>query len=150
MVFKNLFSFQRPSWTRKTWQGWRPVILRGAILAFVVFIFNLVLTIAALVKPKSLSNGHRKIFEGDCNKVKQLDIGLHLVINVLSTILLGASNYAMQCLSAPTRREVDKAHEKRVWLDIGVLSFRNLTKIRKKRAFLWAFLGLSSMPLHLL
>lgn len=35
------------------------------------------------------------LYEGDCEKVHHLGIGIHLLINVLSTSLLSASNYGM-------------------------------------------------------
>lgn len=75
---------------------------------------------------------------------------LHFAINLLSTILLSSSNYCMQCLSAPTRKEVNTAHAKGVWLDIGIPSMRNLRYIDRRRVILWGLLGLSSLPLHLL
>ncbi|KAG4442025.1 hypothetical protein IFR05_002493 [Cadophora sp. M221] len=56
----------------------------------------------------------------------------------------------MQCLCSPTRREVDKAHERNTWLDVGIQSFRNLMKIKKIRVVLWVLLALSSVPLHLM
>jgi hypothetical protein len=73
---------------------------------------------------------------------------LHLLINLLSSLLLGASNYCMQRLVAPTRKEIDAVHAKRDWLDIGMPSVRNLPSINKGRTLLWVFLGLSSIPLH--
>lgn len=79
---------------------------------------------------------------------KRLDLWLHLGINLLSTILLGASNYTMQCLSAPTRDEINKAHQQRIYLDIGVPSVRNLGRISQRRRRLWWLLALSSIPLH--
>ncbi|KAF3005003.1 hypothetical protein E8E13_008650 [Curvularia kusanoi] len=85
----------------------------------------------------------------DCDEARQMNTGLHLLINALSTILLGSSNYCMQCLSAPTRKEVDRAHAQRRSLDIGVLSVSNLLRINRKRAVMWAILGLTSIPLHL-
>ena len=75
---------------------------------------------------------------------------LHLGVNVLSTILLAGSNYTMQVASSPTRQELNVAHKKDVWLDIGVPSLRNLRYINVKKVVVWALLGLSSMPLHLL
>ncbi len=65
-------------------------------------------------------------------------------------MLLGASNYTMQCLSAPTRSEVDKAHSQGIWLDIGVPGVRNLRRISGVRITLWWLLAISSIPLHLL
>lgn len=79
---------------------------------------------------------------------KKLDLWLHLVINLLSTLLLGASNYTMQCLSAPTRNDINKAHQQRVSVDIGIPSVRNLRRISWRRVVLWWLLGLSSIPLH--
>lgn len=38
---------------------------------------------------------------------------MHIIINILSTALLAASNYVMQCLSAPTRPDVNEAHTQR-------------------------------------
>jgi hypothetical protein len=98
----------------------------------------------------SSSAGSRTFYTGSCNKTRLLNTSIHLIINVLSTIILGASNYCMQCLSAPTREELDKIHRKKRWLDIGVLSVRNLLKTSKRRTLLWLLLGISSVPLHLL
>ncbi|KAL1595278.1 hypothetical protein SLS60_009968 [Paraconiothyrium brasiliense] len=55
----------------------------------------------------------------------------------------------MQCLSAPTRKELDQAHARQSYLDIGVLSPRNLKYISKNRRVRWLILGLSTIPLHL-
>ncbi len=55
----------------------------------------------------------------------------------------------MQRLSAPTRHELNEAHRKFKWLDIGVPSFRNLLYINKWRTLAWLVLAASSLPLHL-
>ncbi|KAI4197238.1 MAG: hypothetical protein LQ350_006069 [Teloschistes chrysophthalmus] len=78
-----------------------------------------------------------------------MSMWLHLAINILGTALLSASNYCMQCLSAPNRQEVDRAHQRQVALDIGVPSLRNLRHISRKRLLLWILLAISSIPLHL-
>ncbi|KAK4950145.1 hypothetical protein LTR10_011122 [Elasticomyces elasticus] len=56
----------------------------------------------------------------------------------------------MQVLYAPTRPEFDRAYADRRFLDIGVHTLRNLASIDRRRLALWAVLGLSSVPLHLL
>ena len=56
----------------------------------------------------------------------------------------------MQRLSAPTRTEINEAHAKRKYLDIGIPSFRNLGRIGHFRTLLWMVLACSSLPLHLL
>jgi hypothetical protein len=75
---------------------------------------------------------------------------LDLAVNVLSTLLLGASNNCAQLLSSPERKDVDKAHLSGKWLDIGVPSARNLWRIDLKRRALWFLLFASSTPIHLL
>lgn len=56
----------------------------------------------------------------------------------------------MQCLSSPTREDIDRAHSRHIWLDIGVPSIRNLRSIARNRIVLWWFLAFSGIPLHLL
>lgn len=126
-------------------EGWRFGAINCAIGAAVVCLINLIVTIVYRLRARS-----GILFTGDCDDARKINTGLHLLINALSTILLGSSNYCMQCLSAPTRYEVDRAHAQKRSLDIGVFSVSNLHRINKKRAIIWAFLGLSSIPLHLL
>jgi hypothetical protein len=103
------------------------------------------ITLQSKYKP---TEGVVSMYEGSCSWVKNMDIGTHFLINVLSTLLLGASNLCMQFLVAPTRAEVDRAHSKKRWLDIGVPSWRNLKSISGTRRGMWFILGLSSVPLH--
>lgn len=128
---------------------WRFGVLTCAVSTFIVFLINLFVTIWAAARYGS-DNGQQILFEGDCNHAGKLNTALHLAINILGTVLLSSSNYCMQCLSAPTRKEVDRAHAKHQWLDIGILSTRNLWGISKKRVLMWWILGMSSLPLHLL
>jgi hypothetical protein len=95
-------------------------------------------------------DGILNLYTGSCDVVKQTDTIVHVIINILSTLLLGASNGCLQLLVAPTRAEIDSAHEKQIWLDIGVPSFRNLRYISRMRVCLWSLLALSSIPLHFL
>lgn len=90
------------------------------------------------------------LYQDDCSKTEKISSGLHVVINLLSTLLLGASNLRMQLLAAPTRSEIDRAHQKFVWRDIGVPSIRNLKYIGRERLLVYAALGISSVPLHFL
>jgi hypothetical protein len=139
-----LSSFQH---YRQRFSGWRVGVLNFAVCASVVFTINLVVTIWGSV---SHQKNQGVLNEGDCGRIKSLNSGLHILINVLSTILLSGSNYCMQCLSAPTRAEVDRAHKVQRWLDIGIPSFRNLRHIKRRRLVLWLLLGTSSLPIHLL
>jgi hypothetical protein len=118
--------------TRKLTQGWRFGAMNCAVSATVIFLINRIVTIWGSTKPSSAG----VLYQGDCEKVRRMNTGLHFLINLLSAVLLSSSNYCMQCLSAPTRSEVDRAHAQSVWLDIGIPSVRNLRHISWKRAAL--------------
>lgn len=126
--------------------GWRFGTLHFATWAAIVFMINIIVSIWGGVYQKARGS----LSEGECDDIKNLNRGLHIFINILSTVLLSGSNYCMQCLSAPTRTDIDRAHAKRIWLDIGVPSIRNLKHISRRRLWLWLLLGVSSVPLHLL
>ncbi|KAH6638910.1 hypothetical protein C7974DRAFT_421557 [Boeremia exigua] len=133
--------------SKQRFSGWRFGTLNFAICASIVFLINLIVTIWGSAAHKEDEN---LLTEGECGRIKKMNSGLHILINVLSTMLLSGSNYCMQCLSAPTRGEIDKAHGERKWLDIGVPSLRNLRRISRPRLVLWWLLAISSLPLHLL
>ena len=97
-----------------------------------------------------MTNGIGTLYKGSCAQTKSLNTWLQLVINMLCTTLLGASNYCMQCLTSPTRKEIDKAHKRKQLLRVGVPSLRNLKVISRSRVILWIGLGLSAFPLHFL
>jgi len=118
-------------------------------LASVVLIINVTLFGWAITKTRNI-DGTLTFFTGDCNKSKRLSIAITVVINILSTILLAASNNAAQYVTAPTRSEINAAHRWGHWLHIGTLSLHNLGYISWKRGVLWAVLLCSSVPLHLL
>jgi len=97
-----------------------------------------------------MERGTGTLYSGSCSKSNTIGKWLHLVINALSTLLLSGSHYTQQCLAAPTRSEVDAAHPRRRWTDIGVPSVRNLFMIKAERRLLWIAIGITSVPLHLL
>jgi len=130
-------------------QGFHFGVLCAAVVIASVFIINVVLTTWASSR-YGVKGGLGTLQSGACSKTRNLATWLHLGINVLSTLLLGASNYAMQCLSAPTRDEIDKAHRRGLWMDIGVPSVRNLWRISPSRLFMWCLVAASSIPLHLM
>lgn len=84
-----------------------------------------------------------------CGKVYRLETGIKAGLNVISTLILGASTYAMQGTTAPTREEVDKAHKKGKWLEIGTQSWRNLSYVSRRHVAIWGVLASTSLPLHL-
>ena len=130
-------------------QGYHFGILCCAVISTVVFVINLTLTLWGY-KHYGVTGGLGTIRVGNCNATKGLAIKLHLTINVLSSLLLGASNYTMQCLSAPTRQDIDECHKDKIWLNIGTSSMRNLRRIALRRVIMWLLVAISSVPLHLL
>lgn len=134
---------------RRRLQGWRFGVALSAIVATCVLIANFILALWAYLRFDS-DNGIGTAFVGECSIVNTWALWLHILINALSSILLSASNYTMQSLSSPTRKECDAAHARGDWLDIGVAGVRNLSRISWQRRVLWILLGLSSVPIHLL
>ena len=140
----------RGFWSWRIWHSRREIVLWTAfIISFSVLIANVVI-VAVLGSKHGISSnrGLIKLYEGDCGRVKYMGIGAHVGINILSTLLLGTSNLCMQLLVAPTRDEIDAAHRRKIWLDVGIQSWRNLTNIKPIRMWIWIILLLSSVPLH--
>lgn len=124
-------------------------LLLQIILILVIFITNLSFTLFTVSRYGS-NEGVGLIYEGDCATVGDLNLWIHLLINVLSTGMLTASNFCMQLLAAPTRADIDRVHGQGKWMDIGVPSLHNLWHISIWRRFTWALLALSSLPIHFL
>jgi len=139
----------KPSWRRQHLTGWRFGVVSCAASAGCVFLINVSVTLWASQR-LGITEGRGILFEGNCARSRPYSTAIHVVINILSTLLLSASNYCMQCLSAPTRKEIDTAHSQNKWVDIGVPSIKNLRRISGRKTLLWCILGSSSLPLHLL
>jgi len=131
---------------RVAWQAGVRWVTIGAAL---ILLLNIVVTIFVTVR-FGISNGVATLYTGDCTTISRVDSGLHIAINFLSTAFLSASNYVMQILNAPTRKQVNDFHARGVSLHIGIPSFENAMRLRKRQTILWAVLGISAIPLHLL
>ncbi|KAJ5375433.1 hypothetical protein N7517_007439 [Penicillium concentricum] len=137
---------------QNTWiVGVRYCAAAGACILVINLIFIIVAAgISTRYNGNSAWGDSAVIYDGDCGIVKRWSLGLHLIINILSTLILAASNYCMQTLVAPTREEVDAAHARGQWLDIGGASIRNLLAIGRGRLGLWIILMLTASPFHLM
>jgi len=120
--------------------------------AALVVVINTALTIWALL-PRADSNSIDGVGDfippGDCQSIATINAGLHVLLNILSSAFLGAGNYYMQVLVAPTAAEVDKAHRAGDYFDIGTHSLHNLARLRPRKRIIWALLGIASILLHL-
>lgn len=138
----------------KTWRTWktrREVVLWGCFIAVsFVCLINFSVATWAWVRFGTTSDDVVELYQEDCAIVKRSDVLAHIVINVLGTLLLGASNLTLQLLVTPTRDEVDEAHAKGTWFDIEIPSLRNLWGISRFRAMLWCILAVTSIPIHFL
>lgn len=138
---------QEPHWLRGVYLCAR---VGACVLLINVISMSVAAGLSTRYSAKSQLSGSKIVYEGNCSAVKNWDTALHLVINVLSTSILGASNYCMQSLVAPTREEIDVCHAKGKWLDIGTASIGNLFKIGRRRVVLWIILMITATPFHVL
>ena len=134
----------------RTWRSRRDILLKTTcLIAGTVFLTNFLATVIMRAK-WGIEPDINTLSRGSCSKMSNINTGVHVVINVLSTLLLGASNLCMQLLVAPTRSEIDKAHARFKWLNIGVPSIKNLRYIDRHRVRICLLLAISSLPLHFL
>lgn len=115
--------------------GWRAGVILNAVTGAVVLLPTVVFFVTSLSRRQG-QGGDTRLLEGSCELIQRLDFGLHAAINFFVVALLMGANYSYQVLTSPTRVEVDMAHARKRWLDIGIPSLRNLGFISKRRAVL--------------
>ena len=130
--------------------AWIATVSVGATLALTTLGVNIGIYAWLRDDFTEASEGIAVIFKGPCSKSSTLINVSHLAINIISTLLLAASNNCAQLLASPTRADTDAAHIRGQWVHLGVASFRNFRWISWWRTGLWCLILLSSIPLHLL
>lgn len=120
---------------RELTSGWKCGLLMNLVLIVVVLTAGFVCLVVAEMKI-ALTLGDMSLFTGSCSTARNLDWGLHALINAAVVVLMVGANYVFQVLSSPTRSEIAAAHESKKWLEIGVPSVRNFRHIAKGRAVL--------------
>ncbi|KAF6828995.1 hypothetical protein CMUS01_08354 [Colletotrichum musicola] len=129
---------------------WRQAAFYFSMAAFSTFLINLIFVLwATIQKRDKFENGIGTLLDQNYSTIKIINTTVNVIINILSTILLAGSNYCMQCLMAPTRPEIDDAHARQSWLDIGILSVRNFWNKPWKKKIIKILLSFASLPLHL-
>lgn len=97
---------------KKTWKqmhlsGWRFGTLLFSLASLVALLLNVAITIYSVSRyGGTISKDFEPIFVGNCAETKSLNTWIHLAINILSSILLSGSNYCMQVMTAPSRKDV--------------------------------------------
>ncbi|KAI1088679.1 hypothetical protein F5B19DRAFT_505454 [Rostrohypoxylon terebratum] len=130
--------------------GWRQAAKVNSIILATMSMTLIGFLIAATSK-----NGLDKavfFYDGDCDggNVAQLNTALHLLINIISTLVVTSSNFFMQVLNSPSRQELNTAHFQGSWMGIGIPSVRNVFRVSRFKTWSWVCLLLSSIPIHLL
>lgn len=138
-------------WASTSITGWRQAAVVNTAVVSVAGLVLLVVLVLAAVKAGGIQNT-LFFYSGACDSdsLTRMNVGLHLLLNVISTAILASSNFFMQVLNAPSRDEVIKAHEKGTWLNIGIPSIRNAFQVSRFKTRSWFVFFLSSIPLHLL
>jgi len=90
------------------------------------------------------------LMEGSCANVKKSNIVLLIPINIVATLIISCSNYVMQCMSAPSRRDLDRAHNLGYHVHVGVSPARNNFHNGTIRQLSWWLIGATSIPVHLM
>lgn len=147
---------RRPSFWRRTHAktlqltGWKRAAVVNCVLIFAILVILVGVLVAFWVESGSLLD-YSILATGDCHAYTgRLNTVLHLFINILSTGILASTNFFMQILNAPDRKDLDAAHQRGSWLEIGVLSPRNVFRVSKFKTVLYLAFFLSSIPIHVL
>ncbi|KAK1828274.1 hypothetical protein QBC39DRAFT_374811 [Podospora conica] len=117
---------------RRFMVGWRAGVALNVLLSGLMLVVAVVGLVFAIARGFG-SGGQSVLFSGSCETASTIGWSLHAVISVMVVATVAGGNYVFQVLGSPMREEVDVAHSKREWLDIGVPSFRNLAYIDARR-----------------
>ena len=140
--FNRLYE-QFTAW-KHTWdKGWHTSVLVWLALTRLIFLINFGFTTGAIAK-KGIGNGTQEFYAGSCQHLKNASLWIYLAINILGTGLLAASNYTMQVVYAPTRKDIDRRLRKKKWLDVGAHGLRNLSEMGQMRVIIWLCLAVQS------
>ena len=85
---------------KKKFPKWRRTLVLWLTGSAIVFAAQLSFTLWAYLRAPNddlTLYYNRNLFEGRCSVAKSINTGVHLLINILSTLLLSGGNYCMQC-----------------------------------------------------
>lgn len=134
---------------RVRWPKRSTMLLVQTLVALVTCLCSIAFTVWAYITYPP-TQGVGKVPSTDYISAAQINTGAHVILNVLSSLFLGAGNYCMQVLVAPSAKSIRSRHADGKHLDIGVQSVSNLTFAPKPQRALWLALGTISLLLHLL
>ena len=79
---------------KTTGGSWKFTLYLGSIASLMVLLFNTGFAAWAATKHTG-SDSTGVLFTGQCRKAQNINTAFHLVINILATLVLGASSYGM-------------------------------------------------------
>lgn len=130
-------------------RGWRrPVILNAILLALLSGTLSLT-TFFSGNETESFTINYL-FYAGTCKTTRIANLLIHLGLNVAATLVFSSAIFSMQVLNSPTREEVDAAHAKGKYVEIGVPSLSNLFVLSRYKVIAWVILAVFSLPVHLL
>ncbi|KAK3387794.1 hypothetical protein B0H63DRAFT_521816 [Podospora didyma] len=142
------FPLRIPSLPR---EKWRRVATINTLLVIPIAFFLVIVSAIRISNADSIADNFM-FYQGPCADTDKVNLILHLLLNIFSTLLLSSSNFFMQILNAPTRSEVDLVHASSggsKWFEIGIPSMRNAFHVSRFKTLLWVLFCLSSVPIHL-
>lgn len=121
---------EQSSGTCKKWklEGWRFGVFLSIIAVTICLVAETIMLALAmsLNKPEGKKDGIGLLHVGECKMVERINNLLAILLNIIATVLVSASNYVMQCLCSPSRSDIDEAHSAGSSLNIGRHSLHNL------------------------
>lgn len=130
-------------------RGWRRTGVINISLAITCEVTLLLCFAISVSKRESSGISSTKLFDGSCERASRMNTMLHLILNIVSTGILASSNFFMQIVTSPSRKEIDQAHGFLRSLKIGLQSPTNIPHLSRMKQLSWMVLLLSSIPIHL-
>ena len=118
--------------------GWRGGVVMLLLANLLMLIVSIVCLALAATRTHTTLGGESSLRDGSCGRVRAASMGIRAVVNVEAVVLIASAGYVFQVLSSPTRAEVNAAHARHRWLDVGVPSVRNLGSVAAGRGVLSA------------
>ncbi|KAI1338532.1 hypothetical protein F5Y15DRAFT_120594 [Xylariaceae sp. FL0016] len=142
------------SWDLNIWKRLHPSLQQGFKYCLIVvssaWTLCLIFTIWVATGHKAEPGLVFTLQTGSCKAAESVNFWVHLLINSLASALYAVSSFIMQRLAAPTRQDIDRAHQARSSMKIGSLAITNFALLSKKRLAVFGVLWASSLPLHLM
>ena len=130
------------------------------ILLFLALVFDVCAIIAIILSLREPNNNSGSLFavasitliSGTCDgNLHTINLGLHLLINVLGTLILGSSNYLQQICTSPELGDLQKEMSAESGdIFFGANSPSRLLRRWSSLTVLWITFILTSVPIHLM